>query len=98
MPGTVIPLNYAYVPIAGKSQHNLACVSATALTVPNGAVYATVQAATATVKYTTDGTTPTSSVGMTLAAGSTVTLSGYAAIAAFLAISATGTLDVEYFQ
>ncbi len=97
VPG-VIPLPYAYLPLP-PGQHNIAPTSATGLAVPNGARYATVCASTGSVKYTTDGsTTPTASVGMPLAAGACVTLSGAAALANFKAISATGTLDAEYFQ
>lgn len=78
-------------------QHNLAITSSTALTPPTGATYAVVQAKVATVSYTLDGTTaPTSSVGDTLAVGASLPLYGPAMIAAFRAISATGTLDVEY--
>ena len=96
--GEVAIVQYPFTPLS-PGQHNLACTSATGLTVPAGAIYAVIQAAGATVKYTTDGTTtPTSSVGMTLAAGATLTLSGAAAIANFKAISASGTLDIEYFQ
>ena len=43
-------------------------------------------------------TTPTVSIGMTLANGSCVTLSGATVIANFRAISATGTIDVEFFK
>jgi len=94
----VIPLPYSYTPLS-PGQHNLAPTSSTALSVPTGARYATVCASSATVKYTTDGTTtPTGSVGQPLAAGSCVSLSGATVLANFRAISTTGTLDVEYFQ
>jgi hypothetical protein len=54
---------------------------------------------TATVKYTTDGTTtPTSTVGQSLPAGACVSLSGPLVIANFSAFSSTGTLDIEYFR
>jgi len=97
VPG-VIPLPTPYAPLS-PGQHNLALTTATALTVPTGARYATVCASGAAVKYTTDGTTtPTSSVGMPLAAGACVALSGPQGLANFRAISASGTLDVEYFQ
>lgn len=97
VPG-VVPLPFGFTPLS-PGQHNLTISSATALTVPNGARYATVCARTAAANYTTDGTTaPTSSVGMALAAGSCVALSGPAVLAAFRAISATGTLDAEFFQ
>ena len=93
---TVAP--YAYTPLT-PGQHNLAIVTSTALTVPTGSTYATVCEATANAKYTTDGTTtPTSTIGMTLTTGACVTLSGAIVVANFKAISATGTLDVEYFR
>jgi hypothetical protein len=94
----VMPLPYAFTPLA-PSQHNLAPTTATALTIPSGARYATVCASTAGSKYTTDGaTTPTTAIGQPLPAGSCVSLSGGAVLANFRVISASGTLDVEYFQ
>ncbi len=93
-----MPLPYPYTPLA-PGQHNLAPTSVTALTVPAGATYATVCASTATARYTTDGiTAPTASVGMPLAAGACVALSGAAVLASFRFLSATGAVDVEYFQ
>lgn len=85
---------------SGAEQHNVAITSATALpTVPPGTLYATVCAKTAAVNYTLDGlTTPTSSVGFTLALGACVGLAGPALIANSLWISATGTLDVGYYK
>jgi hypothetical protein len=97
VPG-VMPLPYAYTPMP-PGQHNLAPTSATGLTVPAGARYATVCASTAAAKYTTDGSTvPTVIVGQPLAAGSCVSLSGSAVLSNFRVISPSGTLDVEYFQ
>lgn len=97
VPG-VVPLPYAYAPLP-PGQHNLSPSSPTALTVPAGARYATVCASTSVAKYTTDGVTiPTTGVGQTLPAGSCVSLSGPAVLANFRVISASGTLDVEYFQ
>jgi hypothetical protein len=97
VPGSV-PLPYPYTPLS-PGQHTLSITSATALTVPAGARFANVCATTAAVRYTTDGTTtPTATVGQPLAAAACVSLSGPLMIANFRAISATGTLDVEYFQ
>ncbi len=100
--GTIVPgtiqLPYPYTPLS-PGQHTLSITSATALTVPAGARFANVCATTAAVRYTTDGTTtPTSTVGQPLAAAACVSLSGAQMIANFRALSATGTLDVEYFQ
>ena len=97
VPGFV-PLPYAYTPLS-PGQHNLAPTSATGLTVPAGARYATICASTSAVKYTTDGVTaPSASVGQPLPAGSCVALSGPMVLSNFRAISGSGTLDVEYFQ
>jgi hypothetical protein len=97
VPG-VVPLPYGYTPLS-PGQHNLAPTTATALSVPSGARFATVCASIATVRYTTDGTTtPTTAIGQPLLAGACVSLTGPAVLANFRAISSAGTLDVEYFQ
>jgi hypothetical protein len=97
VPG-VVPLPYTFTPLS-PGQHNLAPTSAMALSVPVGAIYATICASGAVVKYTTDGTTtPTSIIGQPLTAGACVGLSGATVLANFRAISPAGTLDVEYFQ
>jgi hypothetical protein len=94
----VIPLPTPYAPLS-PGQHNLSPTSPTALTLPSGARYATVCASGSTVRYTTDGTTtPTATVGMPLATGACVALSGPQTLANFRAFSSSGTLDVEYFQ
>jgi hypothetical protein len=95
---TVASIPYDYWPVS-PGQHNLAPTSSTALTIPNGARYMQVCASTATVRYTTDGlTTPTSSIGQPLVAGSCVVLSGVRVVTNFRAASASGTLDIEYFR
>ena len=94
----VMPLPYTYTPLP-PGQHNLAPASATSLTVPAGARIATICASAGPAKYTTDGVTiPTVSVGQPLAAGSCLSLSGPAVLANFRVVSASGTLDVEYFR
>ncbi len=100
--GTVIPgvatVPFPFTPLA-PGQHNLAPTSATALTPPSGARYATVCASGALARYTTDGVTaPTANVGMPLAAGACMTLSGALVIGGFRAFSSAGVLDVEYFK
>lgn len=98
MTNPMTPLTYPYTPLT-PGQHNLAPTVATKLTVPTSAVYATICASTATVRYTTDGTTtPTGSVGMPISAGSCLSLAGSLVLANFNAFSSTGTLDIEYFQ
>lgn len=94
---------YTFTPLS-PMQSGLAVTSSTALTVPAGATYAVVCAYGQTVNYTTDGSaTPTgtsSGVGMQLAAGSCLPLSGPLLISNFRAIqqSATATLSVSYFR
>jgi hypothetical protein len=102
--GTVPAVNanvtniYQYTAVP-SNQYGLTIASATLLTVPATATYGAICAETATVRYTTDGTTtPTSLVGMPLAAGACVAMRGHAVLVNFKAISATGTLDAEYFK
>jgi hypothetical protein len=80
-------------------QHGVAITTSTGLAVPAGATFATVCARGVALNCTTDGVTaPTSSVRMPLAAAACVSLAGPAVLANFRALSATGTLDAEYFQ
>lgn len=100
--GTIISgiaaIPFPYTPLS-PGQHNLAPTSATGLTIPPGARYATICASTAIVRYTTDGTTlPTSTVGMPLASGACVNLSGAIVLGNFRAFATNGTLDAEYFK
>lgn len=96
-PAQSVNLNGTAYTMLSPDQHNLAITSATSLTPPAGATIAWVSAKTAPVNYTLDGTTtPTASVGTTLAVGGSVILYGPSPIANFKAISATGTLDASY--
>jgi hypothetical protein len=103
--GEVAIVQYPFTPLAPR-QGNISCASATGLTPPAGAIYAIVQAKVANINYTLDGqTAPTAgaigtSTGMTLYAGSALTLSGAAMIAAFKAIAQTAgaVFDAEYSQ
>lgn len=94
----VVEAPFPYLPMQGSAQYALSVNPATALTVPSGARYAVVCSETATVRYTTSGTTPTGSTGMQLPSGTCVPLCGAPVLAAFQAYSGSGTLDVEYFQ
>jgi hypothetical protein len=93
-----LAIPYTYTPLT-PGQHNLAPTSATKLTVPAGALYATICASTAIVRYTTDGTTtPTSAIGTPIAAATCISLAGATVLTNFNSFSASGTLDVEYFN
>lgn len=77
-----------------------ALASAVALTIPAGTERAWLQAETANVRYRTDGTDPTSSVGMLLIAGGVpVEISKAAGLGALKAIAASGApkLNITYF-
>ncbi len=94
LPSVTIP--YPAIPVAG-AQYTVGPTAATALTVPATAQFAIACGSVAVIRYTTSGTTPTSTVGLQIAVGSCIQLS-VAQMAAFQAISATGKLDVEYFK
>ena len=86
------------VPLTGTGQYNVAPVASTALTVPASATYGVMCATTASVNYTYSGTTPTSTVGLTLSAGVCMNITSHLLLTSFLGISATGTFSVEYFK
>lgn len=89
---------YNYGPL-NPDQHNLAIVSSTALTLPSGVLQAVVCANGNAVNYTWDGaTTPTASVGLSLANGQCIQFSGPLILAnlRFIQAAATATLNVTY--
>jgi hypothetical protein len=93
-PWTACP--YPFVPL-GPSQNGVTPTVATKLAIPNGANYANVCAETATVRWTWDGTTtPTSSVGSPISAGTCAPFSGPQILANLQFFSSSGTIDVEY--
>jgi hypothetical protein len=73
--------------------------TANSLTVPANTSYGKIVSSTAAVRYTTDGTTPSATVGMPLTNGTMYDILGPAMLAAFKAYGAsTATLDIEYTQ
>ena len=72
--------------------------SAQSLTVPTGAVYAVVSPSTQAVRWRSDGTAPTATVGMPLAVNADYTFSG-ADLAAvkFIEQTASASLNVTYY-
>lgn len=71
------------------------------LTVPAGAIGATLRLETAQIRFTLDGSAPTSAVGRLLEVGEVIELESQDEINAFLAIrtgSNSGVLDVEYVK
>lgn len=71
--------------------------SATALTVPTGAVIALIQPETQSIRWRDDGTNPTTSVGMVLAAGETLAYTGNLAAFKLIEVTATAKVNVSYY-
>lgn len=88
---------YPAYPVAG-AQYGVTPTTVTALTVPAAAQFMRACASTAIVRYTTSGTAPTGSVGLQIAVGSCIELTGRAVLMSFQAFSSSGVLDVEYFK
>lgn len=71
------------------------------LTLPAEANSATIAVETATVRYTVDGTTPTTTVGTLVAVGDMIKVQGRQSLIGLQLIRATGadaTVQVEYFN
>ncbi|HZZ22899.1 MAG TPA: hypothetical protein VFE60_10155 [Roseiarcus sp.] len=82
---------------AGPGQYGVSITSVTALTVPTFAASAEICVVGAAASYTDDGSTPTTSVGIPVAAGQCFAYSG--PLSAFKIIGATGaTLSVSYYK
>lgn len=107
----VADIPFPYTPLCPGS-HGVSLATAATLTLPTGIAaaracvtqtvaprYAVACARTASVFYTTDGSTaPTGTVSTTLSVGACLSLVGAKEIADFEAFSTTGTLDVEFWQ
>ena len=79
-------LNYETITVADTA------IGITASTmIANSENYAVLTVETATIRFTTDGTTPTSTVGHLAQPGSKITLDTAAELNAFRAIRTTGT-------
>lgn len=88
---------------AGVGQYAVAITSLQTLTIPSGSLIAEVCVETAAARYTTTGTTPTSTVGQPVVPSSATLpscfqLAGAANLTAFQIIGAGATMDVEYFK
>lgn len=71
------------------------------LTVPSAAIAAYCRLETAQIRYTLDGTAPTTTVGWLLEIGETLELESRAELEGFKAIrtgGTSGTLEVEYWR
>jgi hypothetical protein len=87
IPGIQNPLGYQQIPLAG---------AATTLTVPNGAIYALIQASGGTITWRDDGIAPTSTTGMQIPSGAELEYNG--ALAKIQVYGASGTTaNVSYY-
>jgi hypothetical protein len=90
MPFSGAPNGYQNVTQSGTT--------ALALTVPAGAVGAIVVVSTQAARFRADGTDPTATVGMPVAAGGTLALTGaWLTRGKFIAQTGTITLDATFF-
>ena len=71
--------------------------AAATLTVPAGATMALIVAETQAVRWRDDGTAPTSSVGMPLATGVSLSYDGDLKAIRFIQQTASATLNVSYY-
>jgi hypothetical protein len=104
-PQTVSPLHPCAValglwsPVAG-SQEALGVATATALTVPAGATFATISVETQSVRFRCDGTAPTATTGTLIPANTLAFILQVTPLTAcqFIQTAPTATLDVEYWH
>jgi hypothetical protein len=72
--------------------------AATALTIPEGARAAIIEAETQAVRWRDDGTSPTASVGMPLASGADFLYTGKLSKLKFIEQTASAKLNVCYYR
>lgn len=96
MAGTVTPVPYTATPLGYQQITSLS--SAAALTVPIGATIALVAVEGGSIRYRDDGTAPTATVGMPIAAGQEFQYTGNLAAIQFISQGAAATLDVLYYK
>lgn len=94
----VTAVGTGYTPKGYQQIADATLAAATALTVPAGSTYAVVQNnGSQPVRYRDDGTDPTTTVGMRIPAGNTLTYDGNLAAIKFIREAAGVTLDVTYY-
>lgn len=71
--------------------------SAAGLTVPNGTILALIIPESQSVRWRDDGTNPTASVGMLLAAGATLSYTGDMLSIKFIEVTASAKLNISYY-
>lgn len=96
--GPYIPLGYCQITSLGSAA-NLVTASCSTGSVPFGSIIAEICVSTASVRYRDDGTAPTTTLGMPVAAG---TCYAYAisplSKASFIAVSGSPVLDILFYR
>lgn len=99
-PGKNVPGNVGVEPAAMRPlgfQQIASLSSATALTVPVGALTALIQAEAQDVRWRDDGTNPTATVGITLGSGLTLPYNGDLSAIKFIETTASAKLNISYY-
>jgi len=81
---------------AGPGQYAVSLSAVTSLSVPEFAVSATICVEGAAARYTDDGSTPTATIGIPVAAGQCFAFGGQ--LASFRIIGSGATLDISYYK
>jgi apolipoprotein N-acyltransferase len=90
--------NVRYAPLGFQQISAATLASATSLTVPAGATVAVVAPDTAAVRWRDDGTAPTTSVGMSLAAATVFEYWGNLSAIQFIAQTGSPVLNISYYK
>jgi hypothetical protein len=88
-------MNQHDVPLGHQQITSLS--SSTGLTVPDGTSFCMIQAETQSIRWRDDGTVPTASVGMLLAAGDTLHYTGKTKNLRIIETTASAKINVSYY-
>jgi len=81
----------------GYGQDKTISASSALTSIPSGAKFAWIQAVTQNIRWTDDGTTPLSGLGMQLEAGKDMWYTGDLTALKFIEEAATAELNVSYY-
>ena len=92
-----VPLGYCQITVLTAAV-SLVTASCSSGAVPSNASMAIITTETQGVRWRDDGTAPTATIGMPLAAGGSMSYSGTFSAIQFIQQSATATLDVAFYR
>jgi len=84
--------------IEGAFQQITSLAAATGITAPAGATLAMIQAETQNVRWRDDGTDPTASVGMIIAAGDILMYTGDFSEIKLIEVTGSAKLNITYYR